>query len=135
MPVPSRRLPVSSRRAFASAFDLAVRRDPVQSLVVPFLLRAPWALTLALLPPPEVSDDPALVFAVASVAVLGDFLTLLILASLLRLRARSRFNTRRSVRPAPAADCYAKGIARVPRLFLTEVFRNVLLAIAASFSI
>lgn len=135
MPAPSRRLPVSSRRAFASAFELAVRRDPVQSLLVPFLLRAPWALTLALLPPPEASDDPALVFGVASVALLGDFLTLLIVASMLRLRARSVFNTPAEVRPAAAADCYAKGVARVPRLFLTEVFRNVLLGIAASFSI
>lgn len=135
MPAPPRRLPVSSRRAFASAFDLAARRDRVQSLLVPFLLRAPWALTLALLPPAETSDDPALIFAVASVALLGDFLTMLILGSMLRLRARSVFNTPRGVPPAPAADCYAKGVGRVPKLFLTEVFRNVLLTIAASFSI
>jgi hypothetical protein len=135
MPAPSRRLPVSSRRAFASAFDLAVRRDPLQSLALPFLLRAPWALTLALLPPAETSDDPALIFGIASVALLGDFLTMLVLGSMLRLRARSVFNTPRGVRPAPAADCYAKGVARVPKLFLTEVFRNVLLGIAASFSI
>jgi len=135
MTVVPRRPPVSSRHAFASAFDLAVRRDPLQSLLVPFLLRAPWALTLALLPPAETSDDPAKVYGVASVALLGDFLTFIVLAAMLRFRARSVFNTPPGIRPAPAADCYAKGVGRVPRLFLTEVFRNVLLGIAASFSI
>jgi hypothetical protein len=135
MPLSSRRPPVSSRHAFSSAFDLAVRRDPVQSLLLPFLLRAPWALTLALLPPAEASDDPAVVLGMASVALLGDFLTLIVLAAMLRFRARSVFNTPPGVRPAPAANCYAHGIARVPRLFLTEVFRNVLLGMAASFSI
>src|SRR2546426_940809 len=35
--VPHRRLPISARHAFALAFDLAVRRDPVQSLLVPWL--------------------------------------------------------------------------------------------------
>ena len=48
---PHRRPPISARHAFALAFDLAVRRDPVQSLLVPFLLRAPWILALAVLPP------------------------------------------------------------------------------------
>ena len=135
MHVVYRRPPVSSRHAFGSAFDLAVRRDPLQSLVVPFLLRAPWALTLALLPAPEGSDDPTLLLGLASVALLGDFLTVIVIAAMLRLRARSVYGTPPGVKPAPAADCYAKGIARVPRLFLTEVFRNVLLGIAASFSI
>jgi hypothetical protein len=135
MPAAPRRLPVSSRRAFASAVDLAVRRDPIQSLLIPFLLRAPWALTLALLPPADSTDDPSVILGVASVALVGDFLTMIVLGSMLRFRARSVFNTPPGIRPAPAWDCYAKGIGRVPRLFLTEVFRNVLLGIAASFSI
>lgn len=135
MPAAHRRLPVSSRRAFASAVDLAVRRDPVQSLLIPFLLRAPWALTLALLPPADSSDDPSLILGIASIALAGDFLTMIVLGSMLRFRARSVFNTPPGIRPVPAWDCYAKGIGRVPRLFMTEVFRNVLLGIAASFSI
>lgn len=132
---PKRGPPISSRHAFALAFDLAARRDPVHSLLVPFVLRAPWALTLALLPPLESSPDAAMVLAVASVALVGDFATLLVTSAMLRLRARSTYNMPPIVRPAPASECYAKGLARIPALLMTEVFRNVLLGVAASFSI
>jgi len=135
MPDLKRRPPISARHAFALAFDLAARRDPVHSLLVPFVLRAPWALTLALLPPLESSPDQARVLAVASVALVGDFATLLVISAMLRLRARSVFNTAPGTHPAPATECYAKGMARVPSLLVTEVFRNVLLGVAASFSI
>jgi hypothetical protein len=129
-----RRPPVSSRFAFQQSFGLALR-DPLHSLLIPFALRSPWAVTLALLPPVEGSRDPAMLLGVASVALLGDFLTMLVVSSMLRIRARSVFNAPPGARPAPATECYAKGVARVPRLFLTEVLRNALLGVAASFSI
>src|SRR5213593_3362187 len=129
------RPPISTRHAFALAFDLAVRRDPLHSLVVPFLLRAPWALTLALLPPLDSSPDPSLILVVASVALVGDFITLMVTSAMLRMRARSTYNAPPGTPPAPASQCYARGIARIPSLLLTEVVRNTLLGIAASFSI
>ncbi len=135
MPDSKRRPPISTRHAFALAFDLAVRRDPVQSLVIPFLLRAPWALTLALLPSPRTSADPSRVLLAASVALVGDFITMLVISAMLRLRARSVFNTPGGVHPAPAAECYARGLRRIPPLLLTEVVRNTMLWLAASCSI
>ena len=52
---------------------------------------------------------------------------------MLRLRARSVYNTPRDVPPAPALECYARGIRRIPWLLVTEVLRNGVLALAASF--
>ena len=125
------RLPVSTRRAFALAFELAARRDPLQSLVIPWLLRAPWALTLALLPPLDTVDDPSAMLALGSLALVGDFITWLLISSMLRVRAQSVFNTPRSVRPLPVGECYARGLRRTPWLLMTEVVRNVMLGIAA----
>ena len=127
-----RRLPISTRHAFALAFDLAVRRDAVHSLLVPFLLRAPWSLALILLPPADEGAATGQVLALTSLALLGDFVTLLVVSAMLRLRARSVFNTPRGAHPAPVGDCYARGIRRIPWLFVTELARNVILAIAAS---
>ena len=131
----SRRRPISTRHAFALAFDLAVRRDALQSLVVPILIRAPWTLTLALLPSLDTARDQPVAFLIASIALLGDFVTLVVVGAMLRFRARSVFNTPSSIPPAPAVDCYARGFARIPWLIVTEVVRNGLLAIAASCSI
>jgi len=127
-----RRLPISTRHAFALAFDLAVRRDPVQSLVVPLMLRAPWTLALVLLPPVESGEVSASLLGLTSAALLGDFITLLVVAAMLRLRARSVYNTPRETRPAPAIECYARGVRRIPWLIVTEVLRNIVLAVAAS---
>ncbi|MEK7824061.1 MAG: hypothetical protein AAB290_03360 [Candidatus Eisenbacteria bacterium] len=127
-----RRLPISTRHAFALAFDLAVRRDPLHSLAVPLLLRAPWSLALVLLPPPDSGAVSAKVLGLTSLALIGDFITLLVVGAMLRLRARSVFNTPQGVRPAAAADCYARGMRRIPWLLVTEVVRNLVLAIAAS---
>src|SRR5437867_587063 len=132
MPSSERRRPISARHAFALAFDLALRRDPVQSLIVPFLLRAPWSLALMLLPPVEARTVSGAALALTSVALFGDFITLLIVGAMLRMRARSVFNTPPGVRPARAADCYALGMRRIPWLVVTEVVRNLLLALAAS---
>jgi hypothetical protein len=129
----SRRLPVSTRHAFALAFDLAVRRDALHSLVVPLLLRAPWILTLALLPAPVESERPGLVLLVSCLALLGDFVALLLVTAMLRFRARSVFNTPHDVVPAPALECYARALARLPWLFLTEVVRNLVLVLATFF--
>ena len=133
MPTPERRRPpISIRHAFGLAFDLAVRRDPVHSLLVPLLLRAPWILALVLLPSVESTDVSPAVLGLTSVALIGDFITLLIIGAMLRLRARSVYDQARDVPPAPAAECYASGVRRIPRLLVTEVVRNVVLAIAAS---
>lgn len=123
------RLPVSTRHAFALAFDLAVRRDPLQSLVVPLLLRAPWILALALLPSPE-RDGSMAMLALTAVALIGDVATALAVGAMLRMRARSVFNTPAGVRPIPAAECYRRGVRRVPWLFATEAMRNFALALA-----
>ena len=131
MPDRSQPQPISTRHAFALAFDLAGRRDPLHSLVIPVLMRAPWALALAFLPPLDSVDDPSPVLALGSLALVGDFVTSLVIAAMLRLRARSVFNTSSPVRPIKAADCYAQGLRRIPWLFTTEVLRNVVLGIAA----
>ena len=125
------RLPISTRRAFALAFDLAARRDPLHSLIVPVLMRAPWAIALALLPPLDTVDDVSPVLAIGSLALLGDFITLLVIGGMLRFRARSVFNLPRQVLPAPAGECYSRGLRRIPWLFVTEVVRNGVLGIAA----
>jgi hypothetical protein len=121
-----RRLPISARHAFALAFDLAVRRDGVQSLLVPFLLHAPWVLAQGMLPAP---DEPGGMTAhnlmLNSVTLLGDFLVSLFVAGMLRFRARSVFNTPLGTRPAPVIDCYWRGLKRMPWLFITELLRNI----------
>ena len=122
------RRPVSTRHAFALAFDLAVRRDPLQSLIIPLLLRAPWVIALALVPSPSESGAPGRTILVWSIAGLGDALTGLTVDAMLRLRARSVFNTPPEVRPAPAIECYTRGLARVPWLFATEMVRRLLVA-------
>ena len=127
-----RRLPISTRHAFALSFDLAVRRDPLHSLAIPLLLRAPWSLALVLLSPADPGPVPPRVLALTSCALIGDFVTLLVVGAMLRLRARSVFNTPAGARPAPAADCYARGLRRIPWLLTTEISRNLVLALAAS---
>lgn len=129
------RYPVSTRHAFALAFDLAVRRDPVHSLLVPLLLRSPWIVTIAMLPPMEDSDQPLGVLLLSTLASAGDFLMLLVTTAMQRFRARSVFNTPLTTHPAPAIDCYAQGLGRVPWLLLTEVVRNALLIFATFFFI
>ncbi|HYM81132.1 MAG TPA: hypothetical protein VEY91_06940 [Candidatus Limnocylindria bacterium] len=127
--------PISTRHALALAFDLAVRRDLLHSIVVPLLLRAPWVLTLTLAAPQsEASMTPRTVL-IGSVGLIGDFVTLLVVGAMLRIRARSVFNTDSRVHPAPALECYARGLRRIPWLLVTEVVRNFALAAATSFSI
>lgn len=124
------RAPVSTRHALALAFDLALRRDPVHSLVVPLLLRGPWILAIALLPEPGPHERTAGRLALGAVALVGDLVTALVVGAMLRVRARSVFNTAPGVRPAPVGACYAAGLRRVPWLFATEAMRNFTLALA-----
>lgn len=123
---PHRRLPISARHQFALAFDLAFRRDPIQSLWVPLLLHAPWLTMRAVLPAP---DEPGGMTAqnlgLQSAALLGDFLVTLLVAGMLRFRARSVFNSANGARPASAILCYGQALTRLPWLFVTEVARNV----------
>ena len=127
-----RRPPISVRRAFGLAFDLALRRDPVHSLVAPMLLRAPWIMALVLLPSAESEDASPAVLGLTSAALIGDFVTLMVVGAMLRVRARSVYGLPPDTRPAPVADCYATGARRVPRLLVTEMVRNLVLALAAS---
>ena len=127
-----RRLQISTRHAFALAFDLAARRDPLHSLLVPLVLRAPWILALVLLPPVDTSDVSPAVLGLTSLALIGDFVTLLVVGAMLRIRARSVYNTPRAAPPAPVGECYTRGVRRIPWLLVTEVVRNLVLAIAAS---
>lgn len=124
------RAPVSTRHALALAFDLAFRRDPFHSLVVPFLLRGPWIMAIALQPDPGPHERTTGRLALGAAALVGDLVTALVVGAMLRVRARSVFNTAPGVRPAPARACYAAGLRRVPWLFATEVMRNVALALA-----
>jgi hypothetical protein len=129
------RLPVSTRHAIALAFDLAFRRDPLHSIVVPTLLRAPWVIVWAMNAPIDGAIPTPGSLLAASLALVGDFITLIVVGAMLRIRARSVFNTPPGTRPAPALECYARGLRRVGWLFLTESVRNGSLAIAATFSI
>lgn len=127
------RLPISTRHAFALAFDLAVRRDALHSLLVPLLLRSPWILALAVLPRVDQTDRPGQVMLLTLAALFGDFLMLLIVSSMLRFRARSVFNTPLETRPAPVSECYALGVRRVPWLLATEILRNAVIVVSTFF--
>jgi hypothetical protein len=130
------RPPVSTRHAFALALDLAFRRDPLHSLVVPLLLRAPWAIAAGMLPPTDVETGvPPRLLMTASLILLGDFLTLLVVSAMLRIRARSVFNTAPGVTPMRVGECYRRGFRRIPWLVVTEVVRTFLLGLAASFAV
>lgn len=131
---PHRRLPISARHAFALAFDLAVRRDPTQSLALPLLLRLPWIVAFPLLPSLEV--EVTLRSALLWCGVLmGDFLTSLVVMAMLRFRARSVFNTPSDRPPMPVTQCYRLGLARVPWLAVTEVVRTLVLSPSGLFLI
>jgi hypothetical protein len=134
MTVAHPRIPVSTRHAFALAFDLAFRRDALQSLVVPLLLRAPWIVAIAVLPAPDEADPRTAAPVLSSLALIADFLTLLTVSAMLRFRARSVYNTPATVRPAGALACYARGLARLPWLLVTEIVRSVAL-LAATFAL
>jgi hypothetical protein len=116
--------PPSARHAFAQAFDLAVRRDALQSLWVPLLLHTPWLLLQAMVPAP---DDPGGLSArnlmLTSVTLVGDFLVSLLVASMLRFRALSVHES--GGRVAGVLACYRRGARRLPWLFVTELLRNL----------
>ena len=123
--------PVSVRHAFALAFDLAVRRDPLVSLVLPLLLRAPFILIPAFLAPLEQPDTPQHIYLIAGSALLIDYLLLLATSGMMRFRARSVFNTPSHVRAEPVMSCVRKSLARLPWLFVTEMVRNLMLFLGA----
>lgn len=125
--------PVSTRHAFALAADLAFRRDPLQSILVPFLLRSPWLVALALLPSPESVSMRGDVLIVWSVATLGLAFAWLLVDAMLRFRARSVFDLPRGAVPASAGDCYAAALGRVGWLYLTEFVRSLALLIGYGF--
>ena len=124
------RRPVSTRHAFALALDLTLLRDPLHSLVVPFLLRAPWILAGALLSTPGPSRPTLKVALVWSIATLGGSITSWAVDAMLRIRARSFYNTPHGTPPLPALECYEQGLRRLPWLYVTELVRNLALLVA-----
>ena len=131
---PHRRLPISARHAFALAFDLAVRRDALHSLVVPLLLQTPWFFALALLPSLEDSREHLTqVTLVTAVSLVGQSFSWLLISAMLRFRARSVFNTPEGRHAAPALECYREGLRRVPALFVTEFLRNLSFSVSSFF--
>jgi hypothetical protein len=123
------RRPVSTRHAFALAFDLTLLRDPFHSLVVPFLLRAPWILAVILLPATGEGRPPMPVVVVSMVALLGGTISWLAVDAMLRVRARSVYNTPHGTPAAPALECYEHGLRRLPWLYLTEFVRGLAMAL------
>lgn len=121
------------RRAFALAFDLAIHRDPVHSLIVPLLVRAPWSIALALLPSTDQGDAPADVLMQSSILLCVDYLMLLTVTAMLRIRAQSVFHSLPDLRLPPVLECYGRAIRRVPWLFVTEVVRNMAILFATFF--
>lgn len=125
----NRRLPVSSRHAFALAFDLAVRRDWLHSLLVPWLLRAPWIIIPAALP----LFFPMLPSQVVLLQLIGvsiDLVAMTVVTSMLRFRARAVFHSPPGDALGPVGSCYREGLARTPSLYLTELIRNTLLGLS-----
>ena len=128
----TRRLPVSSRHAFALAFDLAVRRDWLHSLVVPLLLRLPWIVIPAALPFFFHSIAQSQVALVQLVGVLLDFVAMVVVTSMLRFRARSVFHAPPGTPLGPVGECYRQGLGRIPSLYLTELVRSIILPLSFS---
>ena len=60
------------------------------------------------------------------------FLVSLLVASMLRFRARSVYNGARRV-PAGALECYTQALRRMPWLFVTELVRNAAMFFAGIF--
>jgi hypothetical protein len=123
------RRPVSTRHAFALAFDLALLRDPLHSIIVPFLLRAPWIVALLVLTSDETRGTKGARLALASLALVGLSVSGWAVDAMLRFRARSVFNTAHGVPPAPALECYEHGLRRLPWLYLTECLRGFALSL------
>ncbi len=126
------RLPISARHAFALAFDLAARRDTMQSVVIPLLLWSPWIFAPAVIERAFPNLEHSRLLLVTAACKLLDFLVFVVVTAMLRFRARSVFNTAVEVHPAPALRCYAQGLRRVPALYLAEALRNIALTIAFS---
>jgi hypothetical protein len=123
------RRPVSTRHAFALALDLTLLRDPLHSLIVPFLLRAPWILAVVLLPVRGEGQPLTPVVVVSMLAVLGGTISWWAVDAMLRVRAHSVYHTPHGVPPAPALECYERGLRRLPWLYLTECVRGFALAL------
>jgi hypothetical protein len=128
----TRRLPVSARHAFALAFDLAVRRDWLHSLLVPLLLRLPWIVIPAAVPFLVRGIAQSQLVLVQATGALLDFLAMVVVTSMLRFRARSVFHTAPGDPVGPVGPCYRLGLARTPALYVTEFARNLVFSLSFS---
>lgn len=124
------RLPISARHAFALAFDLAARRDRLHSIAVPLLLWAPWIFAPAVVERAVPGLEDSQLLLVTAAGKLLDFLVFVVVTAMLRFRARSVFNTAAEVHPAPVLECYARGLRRVPALYVAEALRNLAFTIS-----
>ena len=131
-----RKAPISARHSFALAFDLAVRRDALQSLWVPLLLHTPFLLIKAFVPAP---DDPGGLavrnLQLNSLQLLGDLPVSLLVASMLRFRALSAFQAGPGAPLAGVLVCYARGARRMAWLFFTELLRNAAILAGVVFGV
>lgn len=127
-----RRPPISARHAFALAFDLAVRRDTLHSMVVPLVLWAPWTLAPALAPLAFPGMHTSQLLLVQAASNLFTFVAFVIVTSMLRFRAASVFHAGGHADPAPIGECYRLGLSRAPVLYLTEALRNIAFGISFS---
>ncbi len=121
------RRPVSTRHAFALAFDLTLLRDPWHSLALPFLLRAPWIIAGTVMSAHRSQRPASWLIVGLTAATIGGSITSWAVDAMLRFRARSVFNTPHGAPPAPALECYREGFRRLPWLYVTELVRNVAL--------
>lgn len=128
---PLARPPISARHAFALAFDLAVRRDTLHSMVVPLALWAPWTLAPAIVPFVFPNMHTSQLLLVQAASNLFTFLSFVIVTAMLRFRAASVFHGGPDGL-APIGECYQQGMSRVPALYLTEALRNIAFGISFS---
>jgi hypothetical protein len=128
-PASALRRPVSTRHAFALAFDLTLLRDPLHSMLVPFLVRGPWVLAGALLPAAAPGGPLSPLALLGTLVLLGGSISWWAVDAMLRVRARSVFNTPHGMPPAPAGECYRRGLARLPWLYATEFVRGLALTL------
>ncbi len=131
-PAPALRRPVSTLHAFALASDLTLVRDPLHSMLVPFLLRGPWVLAGALLPAAAPGAGRSPLALLSTFVLLGGSISWWAVDAMLRVRARSVFHSPHGVPPAPARECYRAGLGRLGWLYATEFVRGVALTLGFS---
>jgi hypothetical protein len=105
--------------------------DPVQSLLVPFLLFLPWTILDNVLPEMRWEDAQPAMVALWAASAVGGLLTTLIVSAMLRVRLAAAF----AGLEQRALDSYARALERTPALLLTEILRTLAVSAATVFFI